>query len=97
MTRHTPDLPPLPKWPGRRLVIDIEEGDYCETKYPELSSKIELRAMCTIVAAFTSLEPIPARIEYALHLALECCVLNKGEGCSCGRVRQVWEASRAAG
>jgi hypothetical protein len=95
--RHTPDLPPLPKWPDQRLVIDVAEGDCFETKYPELSNKVELRVMCTIVATFTVPEPIPARIEYALHLALECCNPASGQLCGYDRVRQVWEAARAAG
>lgn len=93
---HTPKLPPLPEWPDKRLVIDVADGDYFETKYPELNDKVELRVICTVVAAFTAPEPIPTRVEHALHLALECCDPNSGELCGYDRVRQVWEMSHAA-
>jgi len=88
-------LPPMPQWPGQRYVVDVESpGDVAEVDHR--SSGITARVVGRVVAVYqaSAPDPIPPRMERALHSALGCCHPATGD-CDGLAVARVWKDSRS--
>lgn len=88
-------LPPMPKWPGKRYVIDVESDEDIAIRTSGPHSSMDIRVFGQVVAEYQSEQPdpIPDRVARALHVALSCCDPDSGE-CDDKAVRRIWEGSR---
>jgi hypothetical protein len=88
-------LPPLPEWPGKRYVIDLESDKAVNIIRDSPCGPSQIQAFGRVVGVFQRREPdpVPARTARALHDALSCCHPLTGE-CDGLAVGQVWETSR---